>query len=312
MQCWHMQVKGNKDAYRTWCRETIGLPIFMQDWWLDAVCTGKDWDAILLPSGAMMPYLLRKRLGMRFTLMPQHTQIAGYLGNADSPSDIAKAIDALGLAYYYQKFPLNQSWVPELRAYGFTVNEMVTYRITDLSDEKALISRFSENKRRQIKKAAQLIVDTALDADAFYAFHVSCLKKQHKPISYTNSYWQTLYNTCMAHQSGKLIGLRDRDGELTAAAFLVYDAHTCYYLIPTYDPEKGSNGAGARLVLESIRFAAQLHLAFDFEGSMIPGIANHYRQFGTTPTTYFSVEKTYNPLFKLLLWGNSILNRKKK
>ena len=249
---------------------------------------------------------------MRFTLMPQHTQIAGYLGNADSPSDIAKAIDALGLAYYYQKYPLNQSWVPKLRAYGFTVNEMVTYRITDLSDEKALISRFSENKRRQIKKAALLQVDETLRADQFYTFHQLCLKKQHKPISYTYSYWQTLYNTCMAHQSGKLIGLRDRDGELTAAAFLVYDAHTCYYLIPTYDPEKGSNGAGARLVLESIRFAAQLHLAFDFEGSMIPGIANHYRQFGSTPTIYFSVEKTYNPLFKLLLWGNSILNRKKK
>ena len=116
----------------------------------------------------------------------------------------------------------------------------------------------------------------------------------------------------MAHQSGKLIGLRDRDGELTAAAFLVYDARTCYYLIPTYDPEKGSNGAGARLVLESIRFASQLHLAFDFEGSMIPGIANHYRQFGSTPTTYFSVEKTYNPLFRLLLLGNRILNRNKK
>lgn len=312
MQCWHMQVKGNKDAYRTWCRETIGLPIFMQDWWLDAVCIGKEWDAILLPSGAMMPYLLRKRLGMRFTLMPQHTQIAGYLGNADSPSDIAKAIDALGLAYYYQKFPLNQSWVPELRAYGFTVNEMVTYRITDLSDEKALISRFSENKRRQIKKAALLQVDETLRADQFYTFHQLCLKKQHKPISYTLNYWKTLYEACIAHQAGKLIGLRDVDDELTAAVFLVYDGSTCYYLIPTYDPEKGSNGAGARLVLESIRFAAQLHLAFDFEGSMIPGIANHYRQFGSTPTTYFSVEKTYNPLFKLLLWGNSILNRKKK
>lgn len=289
-----------------------GLPIFMQDWWLDAVCIGKDWNAIQLPSGAMIPYLARKRWGMRFSLMPQHTQIGGCLGNADSPSDIAKAIDALGLAYYYQKYPLNQSWVPALRAYGFTVNEMITYRITDLSDEQALIRSFSENKRRQIKKAALLQVDDSLHADQFYSFHESCLKKQHKPISYSLDYWLTLYEASMVHQAGKLIGLREKDGELTAAVFLVYDDTTCYYLIPTYDPDKGSNGAGARLVLESIRFAAKRHLAFDFEGSMIPGIANHYKQFGSTPTTYFSVEKTYNPLFRLLLWGNSILNRNKK
>ena len=177
-----MHVKSNKEAYRIWCREASELPIFMQDWWLDAVCTGKEWDAILLPSGAMMPYLIRKRWGMRFTLMPQHTQIAGYLGNIDSPSDIAKAIDALGLAYYYQKYPLNQSWVPALRAYGFTVKEMTTYRITDLSDEKALIRRFSENKRRQIKKATLLQMDDSLRPDQFYTFHQSCLKKQHKPM----------------------------------------------------------------------------------------------------------------------------------
>ena len=305
-------MKGHKDEYRIWCRAAAGLPIFMKDWWLDAVCMGKEWEAILLPSGAMMPYLARKRWGMRFTLMPQHTQIAGYVGDSDSPSDIAKAIDALGLAYYYQKYPINQSWVQDLRAFGFTVKEMITYRITDLSDEKALIRSFSENKRRQIKKAAHLQVDESLHADQFYAFHQNCLKKQHKPISYSPIYWQTLYSSCIDHQAGKLIGLRDRDGELTAAAFLVYDDSTCYYLIPAYDPDKGSNGAGARLVLESIRFAAQHNLVFDFEGSMIPGIANHYRQFGSTPTSYYSVEKTYNSLFRLLLWGNNILNRNKK
>ena len=164
-------MKGHKDEYRIWCRTAAGLPIFMKDWWLDAVCMGKEWEAILLPSGAMMPYLERKRWGMRFTLMPQHTQIAGYVGDSDSPSDIAKAIDALGLAYYYQKYPINQSWVQDLRAFGFTVKEMITYRITDLSDEKALIRSTTENKRKKTKKDAHLKKDESKNTQQINPIH---------------------------------------------------------------------------------------------------------------------------------------------
>ena len=87
----------------------------MQGWWLDAVSEGKEWTAVRLPSGAMMPMLLRKRMGMRFVLMPRQTQIGGYWGSRDSASDIAQAIDGLHLDYYYQKYPIGQSKAVELR-----------------------------------------------------------------------------------------------------------------------------------------------------------------------------------------------------
>jgi len=301
-----------KQTYRDWCSTQPDLPLFMQGWWMDAVSGGKDWEAVCLPSGAMMPVLLRKRMGMRFVLMPQETQIGGYYGTGDRAEDIAAAIDGLKLAYYYQKYPIGQERAQQLAKYGFRVSGMLTYRIADLQDEEALVRRFSENKRRQLKKAAGLTVDTDLTADAFYRFHRDCLRKQGKDIAYSEAFWHDLYAACEAHGSGQIIALRDEQNRLTAAVFVVYDKHVCYYLIPTYDPDMSKTGAGSRLVLEAIRFAAQHSEVFDFEGSMIPGVAEHYRQFGSTAATYYAVEKTYNPLFRLLLWGNNLRNRKKK
>ena len=72
----------NKELYRDFCHKTTHLPIFMQDWWLDAVCAGKQWDVLLSwdEQGAIqaaLPYLLRQRAWMKYIIMPQQTQIGG-------------------------------------------------------------------------------------------------------------------------------------------------------------------------------------------------------------------------------------------
>ena len=75
-----------------------------------------------------------------------------------------------------------------------------------------------------------------------------------------------------------------------------------YFLIPTYDPAFHDSGAGAMLVLEAMKLAREKHVHFDFEGSMEKGTAEHYKQFGSTPVKYFSVEKYYRPIFRLAVW----------
>jgi hypothetical protein len=58
-------------------------------------------------------------------------------------------------------------------------------------------------------------------------------------------------------------------------------------------------------VLECIKLAREKGVAFDFEGSMIRGVANHYKQFGSTATQYWSVEKYY----KWWFWFASVINK---
>ena len=285
---------------------------------MDAVCAGKRWEVI-----AGMPCLVRERCGLRYVVMPQETQIGGKwtvdngqltIDNgqwAKMAREIAEALKERRLDYYYQHFPIGSELPEELEKLGFTIRKHTTYRIEDLGDLEAVERRFSENKRRQIRKAAGLEL-VRVEPERFYAFHAECLHAQGKEISYSKAFFDSLNAACEAHEAREILGLQDAQGNLHAAVFLVYDKRTCYFLIPCYSPKFGSSGAGARIVAEAIRFAAEHSKAFDFEGSMIPGVANHYAQFGSTPAYFYEVERVYNPLFKLLLSLYHFLTRKKR
>jgi len=302
-----------KAEYHAYCISTPNLPLFMQDWWMDAVCVGKEWDVI-----AGMPCLIRKRLGFKYIVMPQQTQIGGlytppisFQEQQKKTQEIVEALHGLHLAYYYQHFPLGSPIPEKLVNEGFDIIDKVTYRIEDLHNLEEVEKNFSVNKRRQIKKAENLrVVD--LSADDFYSYHAACLKEQGKEISYSHEFFASLSAACEAHRASRIIAVGSDSEHIHAAAFLVYDKQTCYYLMPCYSQQYKDSGAGALLVWEAIQFAAQLGVAFDFEGSMIPGVANHYRQFGAVPTPFRAVERIYNPLFTIALLINDIRNRKKK
>ncbi len=309
----------NKELYAELCQQVNDIPLFMQHWWMEGVCAGKQWDVLLSldETGAIkaaLPYLIGKRLGMRYILMPQQTQIGGIWIRSDLREnmmevqrichDMQKQLEHLRLAYYYQHFPLLSTTPAIMKTLGFRVKERVTYRIEDLTNLDDVIASFSKNKKRQLQKALSLQADFNLGSEAFYQFHSQCLQEQDKEITYTREFFLVMYQKAMKHHCGQIIAIRNADGVLLAAAFVVWDKHSLYYLIPCYSPTYKDSGASALLALEAIRFARKQGVAFDFEGSMERGIANHYKQFGSTATLYYSVEKYYNKFFAVLLFIN--------
>lgn len=320
----------NKEQYIEWAAQQENMPIFMQPWWLDAVCAGKEWDVLLSRNSqgmilAAMPYLYRKKWGMRWIIMPQETQIGGIwlaqngglIEGSDEAVDIraicedfTQQLRALKLSYYYQHYPIGSKTIPALKALGFRVRERVTYRIEDLHDLDAVINAFSKNKRRQLQKALSLHAERGLSAEDFYQLHSSFLSEQHRQISYTREFLLVLDRKARRNNQAETIVIRNADGTPYAAAYLVWDQHNMYYLIPCFSALHKDSGAGALLVLEALKLAREKGVIFDFEGSMVRGIANHYRQFGSKPATYYSVEKYYNPLFAIALFINKIRNLK--
>jgi len=319
-------MESKKEIYRRLCETESSIPLFMQYWWLEAVCAGKKWDVMLSYDAqqnvrAALPYLWNERLKMKYILMPQQTQIGGvwvkpeYVNSASVLQEIAadfqSELDHLKLAYYYQHFPLNSKMPDVFAQLGFKVKNRITYRIEDLSDLDAVIDHFSKNKKRQLQKALSATVDFDLDAEKFYYFHQNCLLERKKQISYSREFFLVLYEKCVEHHQGQIIAVRGPEGQLQAAAFLVWDNNSLYYLIPTYSEAEKDSGASARLVLESIKFARNVSKAFDFEGSMISGVANHYKQFGSEAVAYKSVEKYYHWYFWFALAFNKLRNLNK-
>ena len=307
----------NKERYSAWVAEQEYVPIFMQPWWLDAVCAGKEWDVLLAEDDhhvilGAMPYLLRKRLWLKYIVMPQQTQIGGIWVTADITGDkwrtaevcrqIKEQLDTMGLAYYYQQYLPGSLCVDAMRALGFKTRERVTYRVEDLSSLDALIDSFSKNKKRQLQKALSLHAERTMEVEDFYRFHCQCLEARKRKISYSREFLLVLERKARRMKQCQILSICNADGKPYAAAFLIWDANYMYYLIPVFDPAFRESGASALLVLEAMKLAREKHVRFDFEGSMDKGVAKHYKQFGSTPFTYFSVEKYYKPLFRLAIW----------
>ena len=306
-----------KERYIVWANEQEYMPITMMPWWLDAVCAGKEWDAILVEDehGAIqgaMPYLLRKRARFRYIVMPQMSHAGGIWVTPEVTADrwktaevcrqIKERLDKMGLAYYYQQYMPGSLCVNAMRALGFKTRERVTYRVDDLSDIDALTASFSKNKQRQLKKAASLHTERNMEVEDFYRFHTACLAARKRRISYSREFLLVLERKARRAKQCQILSICNSEGQVYAAAFLVWDKHYLYYLIPAYDPAFNDSGAGASLALEAMKFAKEKGVRFDFEGSMDKGTAEHYRQFGSTATTYYAVEKYYKPLFRLAIW----------
>ena len=311
----------NKERFIEWAKEQEYMPLTMQPWWLEAVCAGKEWDVLIAEDAegeilAVLPYLLRKRLWMHYIVMPQQTQIGGIWVDSKTTEDkwqtaevcrqLAEQLEKLKLSYYYQQYPTGSLCVDAMRALGFKTRERVTYRIEDLSDLNKVINNFSKNKKRQLQRALSLHTERGMSPEDFYRFHARCMAEQRKQLTYSREFFLVLERKAKRHGQCEILSVHTADGEVCAAAFLVWDNRLMYYLIPCYSLEHKNAGAGALLVLESIKLAREKQVTFDFEGSMIRGVANHYKQFGSTPTTYYSVEKYYKPFFRLAVWWNKM------
>jgi len=325
-----------KEQYAAFCKRYPGLPVMLQPWWLEAVCAGKEWEVMLVTQSelkdehgssrndtdscptdevvAAMPYLLRKRLWYKFIVMPQMTMFGGVWMNDDlfaSPDlqeQLAKVITrklrALGVAYYYQQYPIGNPMPYWFGKQRMKVEDRVTYRIDNLTDIESAEEAFSQNKKRQLKKAEGLTINYDMTAEEFYRFHRACMHERGQHLSYSREFLLVLEKKCRREEHGTFIRVKEGD-QTAAAAFVVWDQRYLYYLIPAYLPSAAKSGASARLADEAIRLAKEKNLQFDFEGGNdSEGIANHYKQFGSHAVTYQSVSKLYRPSFALLLAAN--------
>ena len=70
----------NKDRYRELCREKQ-LPLFMQAWWMDAVCSDEAWGVLFYEEKKQIQgvwvFHLHEKFTFRVIVQPKLTQYGG-------------------------------------------------------------------------------------------------------------------------------------------------------------------------------------------------------------------------------------------
>lgn len=298
----------NKDIYRELCRKETDIPLFSQDWWLDAVCGEKNWDVAILENNneiiASFPYFLKKQFVFKGIQLPPFTPQLGpwikypenqkYIDRLYFEEEIINKLIEKLPKFDYLTISINPSFTNWLPFYwqGFQQTTKYTYVIDDITNIETIVSDFSYAKKKNIKKASKEVeVKFDLSSQDFYDNHKRSLAQIGKKINYPYTILKNIYDEAYRNNAGKTIYAIDEKRNIHSALFIVWDKNSAYNLISTIDMDYKNSGATSLLIKEMINFLSDKTKKFDFEGSMIKNVENSFKQFGTQQLQYFKIMK---------------------
>jgi Acetyltransferase (GNAT) domain len=280
--------------------------IFQQPWWLDTVAPGA-WSAVEIRRGsalqARLPYVMKRRMGLTLLRQPLLTPFLGpwlrpgegkYGTQLNHQEELyTELIEQLPTHdYFSQTFHYSvENWLPFYWK-GFQQTTRYTYVIDDLTNLDHVWSEFQENIRRAIRKASKrLQVHSEYGIDKFLNINELTFSRQGLPLPYSREFVRRLDDACSSRSARKIFFAEDARGRIHAAAYIVWDERSAYYLMGGGDPELRTSGASSLVLWEAIKFSHQVSRRFDFEGSIIAPIERFFRAFGARQVPYFYVSR---------------------
>ena len=308
----------NKDKYIQFCTEHSDIPIFSQPWWLDAVCFD-NWDVILIERNskiiASFPYCKNKTYRMFTHIgMPPLTQKLGpYIVYDSNMTTENKKIgyeheiynDIIDKLPKCDSLAVNFDWKYKnwLSFYwrGYRQTTRYTYILNEINNYDYIFKNFAKNKKQKIQKTKNILnLKFDLSPEAFYAYFSDTIFERCEKVSFSEELFYRLYNVVYTHQAGRTFYCTDNEDNIHAINFMVWDKECAYYLIAMRKKEYNTSGGTEYLVNETIKYVSQFVNRFDFEGSMIKGVEESFRYFGSHQTEYYSISKCNNPILKVL------------
>ncbi len=306
-----------RELYRAICREETDLPLFLYDWWMDAVC--EQWDVAVTMKGQQVsgvwPYPIQQRL---FIPMIRTPKLTPYLGpHVFFPDDIRESnrdrFEHDTINDLLNQLPDPDVWAlamqPGLKQVGlfrfFDLRAEVrqTFLIDLSQQEGELFSNMSESLRRNIRAAEEEITVTA-EPDALRLLHnyqKITLEDKGRLQHHSFEDLKRLFDACIRHDSGVLWVAKSGNGQIQGLILHVWDRERGYYLMGARNPSGESYRAMSALLWHAARESKKRgHKIFDLEGSMDPGVERFFRNFGGRRELYMILHKNRSLMWKIL------------
>lgn len=280
---------------------------------METVCKGKQWDVLLSEHNGTivgaLPYLCGSKLGLRFVLQPELTQFSGpwlhpgltFDEQIPVLTDLADQLDAMHLSLFCQKFaPSVTNWLPFYWK-GFSETTRYTYRFDPLEPIDVLMAKAQPQRRKRMELLRQqCTLDKSISAEEFASFHNSYYLRKSGRNLLAPSTVERVCATALAHDNALLYGLRDNEGNLQVADFVVYDRLCAHSLMSGMSTDAPRNSTTLIFwhLMDDLYGKTE---AFDFEGSMDPGIEQFFRSFGARQTPLHCVYRSRIPFGEKLL-----------
>lgn len=305
-----------KNQYIRYLNDLDTIPVFFRPWWLDIVSGDQDWDAFIVEKDdsllGIWPFMVKKKWGLKYAPSFVLTPFLGpWILYPTAPlktvkrfsfeqkvyTHFAELIKAEQLIYFNQN--ASDQFVNGLPLRWMGVEEKVAYRfvIKHLQDIDLVFSNFKHNKKYYIKKFAKKgTIESSDTIEPLYALIQSSFKRRGAVVPYASNMLALLFQKLRINNQCKVFYAFDKE-EITAGVFVVYDQQTAYLLCTGFSHK--NNDAVTALIWHAIKTAASRCHTFDFCGSVIPGIAEFFKDFGGHLHAYSSLQYFSNNWIKV-------------
>jgi len=270
------------------CIETaINARIYAYSWYLDIVAD--NWDALVLDDyKAVMPLPWRSKYFIKYIYPPAWTQQLGIFYKFEICANLTKEfIDSIPKKFKKVTIQFNSENDLSL----FETEKRVNYILPLNKPYEEIYKGLKNNRKYSINLGQKnnlfirnvLVDDLIILANKYYTFLNISDINYNKLIKLSKS--------IIKNKNGFLLGVYNRENDLLGGSIFLKDAHRICYLFSVVTPEGKQKQVASVLINDVIKMNSNSNCNFDFEGSMIGGIADFYKSFGGQVENYFSFQK---------------------
>jgi hypothetical protein len=230
---------------------------------------------------------------MTHFLGPAITQGGGqastqFLRNAAITHDLLSQLPPASI--YRYKCHRNISDVIAFQQNGFWTNVQFTYEILPQPLD-LLWENLRSKKRKKIRAAmGQLTISTLDDPNKFWNFYDDNLRARNIRNVCSKQICLRLIEECLRANRGCIYAAYDKNQQLVAAVFCIWDATTSFYFMSSRI-DAAHDGAISLLTWEAMKDAAHHGLIFDFDGLNSASSVLFFTEFGGTINPRYVVTK---------------------
>lgn len=257
---------------------------YAYSWYLDIV-TNKSWAAIVLDDyKAVFPVPLKSYVLFKKVYQPFFVQQLGLFAR-DKKHFSALPDCLLLLEQKQKKIYLHLNTQNHLG----DASKRITHHLALQSGYETLYKNYGSTVKKNLKmlKNKGVQVSSEVTIPEFISFikkHVGDKVSELKQKDFKTL--EQLVRECVKREKGFLRCTKNKVGDILSTVFFLHSNHFLIYLVAGSSPEGRKLQSMTFLLDSMIQHYANTNTTLDFEGSMIPGIANFYKSFGGMEISY--------------------------
>lgn len=260
--------------------------IYACSWFLD--CVAPDWDALVSDDYRFVfPVPVKRKYKLPYIVQPALTQQLGLFGRDELSESLLQEFLSRLPSYSYE---INLNYLNHHPEAQLKTNYVIPLQPAYTEIQAA----YSKNTIRNIQKAGKRhYTFTELDPDGFLSVYK---KVEHADKSINIDLISKLIHTGFEKGHIACCGIKSKEGEIHSALAYGNFRNRITYLFPV-STEAGKKYSAMFLLVDTLLSIYSTKASFfDFEGSMIEGIARFYKGFGAIQQPY-RILKRLRPSF---------------